>query len=287
MNPNDPWVYLTNGLLPDDQILPEGIRRIAAAVEYDGSSFCGWQRQTHSPSVQAEVEAALTSVANQPVTVACAGRTDTGVHGTNQIIHFDTSAERVPRNWLLGANANLPFSIRVHWVEEKPAQFHARFSATARTYRYLIANQPQRPAICHHGLAWEKRSLNESLMHQAAQQLLGEHDFSSFRAAGCQSRSPNRNVHAVNIWRQGTLVIVEITANAFLHHMVRNIIGSLLCVGRGDQPVDWLEALLQKKDRTQAPATAPANGLYLVGVNYPDNFEIPEFIPGPQFISAV
>lgn len=287
MNPNDPWVYLTNGLLPEDQVLPEGIKRIAAAVEYDGSSFCGWQRQTHSPSVQAEVEAALTSVANQPVRVACAGRTDTGVHGTNQIIHFDTSAERLPRNWLLGANANLPFSIRVHWVEEKPAQFHARFSATARTYRYLIANQPQRPAICHHGLTWEKKALNEPLMHQAAQKLLGEQDFSSFRAAGCQSRTPNRNIHAVNICRQGNLVIVEITANAFLHHMVRNIVGSLLCVGRGDQPVDWLETLLQKRDRTQAPATAPANGLYLVGVNYPDDFEMPTFIPGPQFISEI
>jgi tRNA pseudouridine38-40 synthase len=273
--------------VPEGELLPEGVRRIAAAVEYDGSSFCGWQRQTHSPSVQAEVETALTTVANQPVTIACAGRTDTGVHGTNQIIHFDTGADRTPRNWLLGANANLPFGIRVHWVSEQPAQFHARFSATARTYRYLIANQPQRPAICHHGLTWEKKLLNESLMNQAAQQLIGEQDFSSFRAAGCQSRSPNRNVHAVNVWRQGNLVVVEITANAFLHHMVRNIVGSLLCVGRGSQPVEWLGSLLQKKDRTQAPATAPANGLYLVTVRYPGHFEMPSFIPGPLFIGTV
>tara|TARA_R110000822_G_scaffold159476_19_gene299370 strand:- start:2437 stop:3273 length:837 start_codon:yes stop_codon:yes gene_type:complete len=278
---------LTNGLVPDGEQLPEGIKRIAAAVEYDGSSFCGWQRQTHSPSVQAEIEAALTTVANHPITVSCAGRTDTGVHGTNQIIHFDTAAERGSRNWLLGANANLPFGIRVHWVEEKSAQFHARFSATARTYRYLIANQSQRPAIFHHGLTWEKKPLNETLMNLAARQLLGERDFSSFRAAGCQSRSPNRNVHKVDVWRQGELVIVEIVANAFLHHMVRNIAGSLISIGCGERSVDWLGTLLQKRDRTQAPATAPANGLYLVQVNYPDHFNMPEFTLGPQLVCPV
>jgi len=277
---------LTNGLVPQGQGLPSGIKRLAAAVEYDGSSFCGWQRQTHSPSVQAEIEAALSVVANDAVTIACAGRTDTGVHGTNQIIHFDSSADRAPRNWLLGANANLPFGIRLHWVSEQSAQFHARFSATARTYRYLIANQSQRPAIFHRWLTWEKSPLDESLMHQAAQNLLGENDFSSFRAAGCQSRSPNRNVHAVQVWRQGELVVVEIIANAFLHHMVRNIVGSLIEVGRKAQSADWLGALLQKKDRTQAPATAPANGLYLVKVDYPEQFEVPAFTLGPQFISS-
>lgn len=277
---------MANGLVPEGQNLPSGIARIAAAVEYDGSSFCGWQRQTHSPSVQAEIEAALSVVANQPITVACAGRTDTGVHGTNQIIHFDSSAERSARNWLLGANANLPFGVRLHWVSEMPAQFHARFSATARTYRYLIANQAQRPAIFHRWLTWEKGPLDHSRMHEAAQHLLGEQDFSSFRAAGCQSRSPNRNVHAIRVWRQGELVVVEITANAFLHHMVRNIVGSLIEVGRQAQPVDWLEILLQKRDRTQAPATAPANGLYLVKVAYPEIFNVPTFTPGPQFISS-
>ena len=273
--------------MPEGQNLPEGVKRIAAAVEYDGSSFCGWQRQNHSPSVQAEVEAALTVVANEPVTVACAGRTDTGVHGTHQIIHFDTGAERNPRNWLLGANANLPFGIRLHWVEERTAEFHARFSATARTYRYLIANQPHRPALFYHWLTWEKSHLNERLMDEAAQQLLGEHDFSSFRASGCQSLSPNRNVHSAKVWRQGGLVIFEITANAFLHHMVRNIVGGLLCVGRGQQSVDWLGSLLECRDRTKAPATARGNGLYLVKVSYPDNFQIPEFDLGPQFVNSV
>jgi len=267
--------------------LPEGVKRIAAAVEYDGSSFCGWQRQSHSPSVQAEVEAALTSVADESITVVCAGRTDTGVHGTNQIIHFDTRAERNARNWLLGANANLPFGIRVHWVEEKPAQFHARFSATARTYRYLITNQPQRSALFHHWLTWEKKQLDETRMNQAAQQLLGEHDFSSFRAAGCQSRTPNRNVHRVKVWRQGGLVVFEITANAFLHHMVRNIVGSLLCIGQGEQPVEWLKGVFESRDRTIAASTAPSNGLYLVKVSYPEQFHLPEFNLGPQFVSPV
>ncbi len=234
--------------------------------------------------MQAEVETALSSVANEAVTVACAGRTDTGVHGTNQIIHFDTTADRNPRNWLLGANANLPFGIRIHWVEEITAQFHARFSATARTYRYIITNQPQRSALFHHWLTWEKKPLDEQLMNQAAQLLLGENDFSSFRAAGCQSNSPYRNVQSARVWRQSGLVVFEITANAFLHHMVRNIAGSLLCIGRGEKPALWLKDLLLLRDRTKAPATAPANGLYLVKVTYPDTFHVPEFTLGPQFV---
>ena len=280
-------MYLPNGLVPEGQCLPEGVKRIVAAVEYDGSSFSGWQRQSHSPSVQTEVEAALSVVANEAITVACAGRTDAGVHGTNQIIHFDTRANRASRNWLLGANANLPFGIRLHWVEEKTSEFHARFSATSRTYRYLITNQPQRSALFYRWLTWEKSELNEVLMDQAVQQLLGEHDFSSFRAAGCQSKSPNRNVHSAKVWRQAGLVIFEITANAFLYHMVRNIVGSLLCIGRGQKSVDWLGDLLACHDRTQAPATAPGNGLYLVKVNYPDEFKMPEFYLGPQFVSSI
>ncbi|MEZ5528627.1 MAG: tRNA pseudouridine(38-40) synthase TruA [Porticoccaceae bacterium] len=285
MTQESSWEYLPNGIVPEGQGLPEGVKRIAAAVEYDGSAFCGWQRQTHSPSIQFHVEAALTQVANERIGVACAGRTDTGVHATNQIIHFDTRADRSARNWVLGVNANLPFGIRLHWAEERPAQFHARFAATARTYRYLIANQPHRSALFYHWLTWEKRPLDEGRMHRAVQLLLGENDFSSFRAAGCQSNTPNRNVHAASVWRQGELVILEITANAFLHHMVRNITGALLCVGRGDYPEEWLGELLALRDRTQAPPTAPPNGLYLVRVDYPDRFDMPNFKPGPQFIS--
>jgi len=281
----EPWEYLPNGLVPEGQGLPEGVKRIAAAVEYDGSAFCGWQRQTHSPSVQFHVEAALTQVANERVAVACAGRTDTGVHATNQIIHFDTRADRNPRNWILGVNANLPYGVRLHWAQEQVPQFHARFSATARTYRYLFVNRPQRSALFYHWLTWEKRPLDEGRMHRAAQRLLGERDFSSFRAAGCQSNSPNRNVHAARVWRQGELVVFEITANAFLHHMVRNLAGALLCIGRGDYPETWMSELLEERDRTKAPPTAAPNGLYLVKVNYPAHFNVPEFKPGPQFIS--
>ena len=201
----------------EDFVLPAGVKRIAAAVEYDGSAFCGWQRQRHSPSVQASVEAALSRVANESISVVCAGRTDTGVHGTNQIVHFDTVAKRHNRNWLLGGNANLPYGIRLHWVAEQTAGFHARFSATARTYRYLISNQAQRSALFYHGLSWEKRPLNALDMHRAIQHLIGEHDFSSFRAAGCQSNSPNRNIHRARVWRQADLVIVEITAILLEH----------------------------------------------------------------------
>ncbi|WP_438951384.1 tRNA pseudouridine(38-40) synthase TruA [Porticoccus sp.] len=271
----------------EDFVLPAGVKRIAAAVEYCGSAFSGWQRQSHSPSVQASVEAALSKVANEGISVICAGRTDTGVHATNQIIHFDTAAKRKDSNWLLGANANLPFGIRLHWVSEQTADFHARFSATARTYRYLIVNQPQRSALFYHGLSWEKRSLETPGMHRAIQLLIGEHDFSSFRASGCQSNSPNRNVHRARVWRQANLVIIEITANAFLHHMVRNIVGALVCIGRGDRSIEWLRELLLLRDRTKAPPTAPPNGLYLVKVNYPDGFRVPQMVPGPQFIAEV
>lgn len=284
-SPDNPWRYLTNCLIPPDHSLPSGIKRYAAAVEYDGSGFCGWQKQRHSPSVQAVVESALSSVANHPIVVACAGRTDTGVHATNQIIHFDTHAERQPRNWLLGANANLPHGVRLHWLEEQGGAFHARFSATARTYRYLLINQPQRPALFHQWLTWEKRPLQAGLMHDAAQALLGEQDCSAFRGAGCQSNTPMRNVHRVSVSQQADLVWVEITANAFLLHMVRNIVGALLAVGRGDKPVDWINELLQGKDRTVAPATAPPNGLYLVAVAYPEQYQLPAFSRGPAFVA--
>ena len=259
--------------------------RIAASVEYAGQDFSGWQKQPGIKTIQGEIEKAIFSITNEKIDTSAAGRTDAGVHALGQIIHFDTGAKRNNRNWLLGGNANLPYGIRLHWVAEQTADFHARFSATARTYRYLIANQAQRSALFYHGLSWEKRPLNATDMHRAIQHLIGEHDFSSFRAAGCQSNSPNRNIHRARIWRQADLVIVEITANAFLHHMVRNIVGALLCIGRGDRSKDWLKELLLLRDRTKAPPTAPPNGLYLVRVNYPDCFGVPLFVPGPQFIA--
>lgn len=258
---------------------------MAAVVEYDGSVFCGWQRQRHCQSVQQQVEAALSMVAAEPVSVGCAGRTDTGVHGTNQVIHFDTLAQRKPRNWILGANANLPDTVRLHWVQQMPPSFHARFSAIARTYRYVIYNHPYRPALFNQGLTWERRSLQVERMRQAAACLPGEQDFSSFQAAGCQSNTPYRNVHYIEAWRKGDLVIVEIRANAFLHHMVRNIAGALIAVGCGERDPQWVAELLAARDRTQGEVTAPASGLYLVAVSYPEEFAIPRFPPGPYFVA--
>ncbi|MDM3871667.1 tRNA pseudouridine(38-40) synthase TruA [Porticoccus sp. W117] len=280
-----PKGYQRNMLLSPEDKMPEGMQRIAAVVEYDGSAFCGWQRQSHSPSVQAEVERALSKVAAEPITVACAGRTDTGVHGTNQVIHFDTLAQREARNWILGANANLPDSIRVHWASPVSPQFHARFSATARTYRYVISNQPYRPALGHSGLTWQRLPLDEKAMQQGANYLLGERDFSSFRGAGCQSKTPNRNMHYVDVWRQGELVIIELRANAFVLHMCRNIAGALIAVGAGEKKPEWIDELMAVRDRNQAGITAPPQGLYLVNVSYPAEFEFPQLPPGPHCVA--
>jgi len=283
---SQPWVYLPNCLLPEDESLPTGVLRIVAAIEYSGRNFCGWQRQSHSPSVQAAVEKALSFVANEPVTIVCAGRTDTGVHATNQIIHFDTFARRNPHNWLRGANTRLPEAVRLHWVAVADGQFHARFSALSRTYRYIICNEPVPPAIFRGLMTWCKEPLDERLMHSAAQGLLGENDFSSFRAAGCQSKSPFRFVEKVSVYRQGTLVVIEITANAFLHHMVRNIAGTLLAVGRREKPETWPQELLSLRDRTRGEITAAPDGLFLVSVAYPPQFNMPVFELGPHFIAS-
>ena len=281
------WTYTPNCRVPEGQHLPEGVRRFAAALEYDGSRFCGWQTQKHSPSVQAEVNRALSRVADQNILTVCAGRTDTGVHATNQIVHFDTTATRNPVNWLKGANSGLPNGIRFHQVCEVPAQFHARFSAVSRTYRYIIDNRPVKPAILANAVTWYRQPLKEAHMHQAAQQLLGEQDFSAFRATGCQSDSPFRNVLAAKVWRQGQLVIFEITANAFLYHMVRNLVGALLAVGRGQLSIVGFADLLASRDRTIAPATATADGLYLVAVSYSEtNPFFKTLQKGPEFIFA-
>jgi tRNA pseudouridine38-40 synthase len=279
-------VYLPNCLLPEDQTLPQGIKRIAAAVEYNGRAFCGWQRQSHSPSVQQAVERALSFVADHNITVVCAGRTDTGVHATNQIIHFDTGAERQPHNWIRGANSRLPEGVRLHWLSEIEGHFHARFSALSRTYRYIICNEPEPPALFRGLVTWCRADLDHEVMHNAAQALLGEQDFSSFRAAGCQSRTPFRFVERIQVQRQGPLVVVEITANAFLHHMVRNIVGTLMAVGRHHRTPEWPGQLLALRDRTRAEPTAPADGLYLVSVHYPSRFMLPRLTPGPYLVKG-
>lgn len=259
--------------------------RVALGVEYDGSLYFGWQRQREVITVQEALEKALSIVANHQVDVSCAGRTDAGVHGTGQVVHFDTHADRNERAWTLGVNANLPDGIAVRWAKTVSDDFHARFSATARRYRYIIYNSKVRPAILGHGLSHYHTPLDHEKMHQAAQCLLGEQDFSSFRAAQCQSNSPNRFVHFVNVFRRNEFVIIDIKANAFVHHMVRNITGSLIAIGRGDQPVTWMQELLRVKDRTLAAETAKPHGLYLVDVDYPDHFGIPKSSLGPLFLA--
>lgn len=258
--------------------------RIALGIEYDGAQFFGWQRQRDVATVQECLEAALTQVANHKVDVFCAGRTDAGVHGTGQVVHFDTESVRGERGWTMGINANLPDAIAVTWMKEVPDDFHARFSATARRYKYVIYNEKLRPGILNKGLSHYHMPLNADDMQQAAQCLLGENDFSSFRAAQCQSNSPNRFVHFVNVTRKGSYIVIDIKANAFVHHMVRNIAGSLIAVGKGDKPVEWIAEVLAKKDRTQAAETAKPNGLYLIDVDYPEEFNLPTSKLGPLFL---
>lgn len=246
--------------------------RLALCLEYDGSAFCGWQRQGHARSVQGEVERAVAGVADEPVQVVVAGRTDAGVHASGQVAHFDTTARRSLRAWLLGINSNLPADISIGRVEEVPDDFHARYSAVARTYRYMIFNSPVRSALHHRRAWWLHGALDLPAMQQAAYCLLGEHDFSAFRAAQCQSRTATRHMQHIEIRRQGAFIVIECCANAFLHHMVRNIVGSLVEVGRGRRPSAWLATVLAGRERREAGMTAPAGGLYLCQVHYPDRF---------------
>lgn len=259
--------------------------KIALGIEYDGSRYFGWQRQESVDSVQQQLERALSIVANSPVEVFCAGRTDAGVHGTGQVIHFETEVNRPLQSWCFGTNAHLPDDIAVKWAVEVNEDFHARFSATARRYRYIIFNSKLRSAILPKGVTHYHFPLDEYKMHQAGQFLLGENDFSSFRAAKCQSHTPWRNIHHLNVSRQGNYVIVDIQANAFVHHMVRNIVGTLLEIGQGKQPVEWAKWVLEQRDREKAAPTAKAEGLYLVEVHYPEHFGIPKTALGPLFLA--
>ncbi|GLX77441.1 tRNA pseudouridine synthase A [Thalassotalea insulae] len=258
--------------------------RYALGIEYDGSQYYGWQRQKSVISVQQTLEQALSKIAAEPIEVVCAGRTDTGVNATNQVVHFDTTKVRKDVAWTLGVNTNLPKDVAVSWCQQVTEDFHARFSATARRYRYIIYNNNLRSAILSHGLSFCHYPLNEQLMHQAAQFLVGQHDFTSFRTVHCQSHSPIRTLLHCNVTRKGDYIIIDVKGNAFLHHMVRNIAGSLMKVGQELKPISWIKEVLEAKNRCLAGITAPAAGLYFVDVEYPAEFALPKRTLGPLFL---
>ena len=250
--------------------------RIAMGVEYDGAPYAGWQIQQEGIStVQGHVEAALSQVADHPVRVFCAGRTDTGVHATHQVIHFDSDAQRNERSWVFGANANLPHDIAVRWAKPVDNAFHARFSAQRRRYRYVIFCRSVRPTFMAHKVSWYFRPLDVERMRLAAKALVGEHDFSSYRALGCQAKSPVRTLYQLDINQQGEYIFLDLEANGFLHHMVRNIAGVLMAIGSGERETRWAQEVLDHRDRTLGGVTAPPFGLYFVGVTYPEKYELP------------
>ena len=251
-------------------------QRIVLGIEYNGSLFSGYQLQSMGTrTVQGELEKALSKVANESVRLICAGRTDTGVHATGQVVHFDTTVQRKLKAWMLGGNTNLPRDIAIHWVREAQDDFSARFSATSRSYRYILFNRRIRSAVFQHNVSWSYELLDEDLMNRAAQSLVGRHDFSAFRSSKCQAKHAVREMQSIAVKREGDYVILDIKANAFLHHMVRNIMGSLMVIGRGEQPITWMQDILSGLDRTKAGMTAQAAGLYLINVEYPAEHGLP------------
>jgi tRNA pseudouridine38-40 synthase len=250
--------------------------RIALGVEYDGSRFCGWQTQPQGCSVQDALERALGEVASAPVATICAGRTDAGVHALGQVVHFDTGSERPDSAWVRGVNALLPAACSVNWSRPVAGDFSARYSATARSYRYLLLNHPVRPAADQARVGWFHVPLDLEKMQLAARLLIGEHDFSAFRSAECQAKSPVRTLARLDVSRRGDYVVFDLTANAFLHHMVRNIVGCLVYVGKGKYPPEWLGEVLAGRDRGRAAPTFEAAGLYLARVRYDARWGLPE-----------
>ena len=248
--------------------------RIALGLEYEGASFCGWQSQREGGSVQDALEAALTRVADAPVRVVCAGRTDAGVHALLQIVHFDTEVNRPINAWVRGTNAHLPATIAVRWAQQMPDDFHARFSAQGRRYRYVLLNRPERPGLMAHRVGWFHMSLNVTAMQAAGQYLLGTHDFSAFRSSQCQAKSPVKTLRQLTIATQGDLLLFDFSADGFLHHMVRNIVGMLVYVGKGAHAPEWLAEVLSAKNRALAAPTFSANGLYFVGADYDARWQL-------------
>ena len=258
--------------------------RIALGIAYDGAGFAGWQSQPAGNTVQDRLEAALAAIAGCPVRLTAAGRTDAGVHATGQVAHFDVGVTRPESAWVRGTNASLPAAIAVQWAAEVDGEFHARYSATARTYVYALYNHPVRPAVLAGKVGWFHLPLDVERMRAAAQLLVGEHDFSAFRSAECQAKTPVRQVSQVAVERRGDYVLFELSANAFLHHMVRNVVGCLVHVGKGAAPPDWLAEVLGGRDRSRAAATFGPEGLYLSAVTYPGRWKLPAFPPMLPFV---
>jgi tRNA pseudouridine38-40 synthase len=280
--------------MPNLTVNPDNIKPVThswvAVVAYNGGLFQGWQKQKHQPhvtSIQSALEKAISSVANEPVTIMCAGRTDAGVHGSGQVIHFETQAHRPQYGWWMGINASLPKGITLEWIAPAEPEFHARFSAKARRYFYVIDNLPVRPALQADQLAWWRHPLNADRMHQAAQSLLGEHDFSAFRAQDCQAKSPVKILHHLRVRRCGDFVIADIKANAFLYHMVRNLMGVLIPIGQGEAELDWSKQVLESRDRKHAGVTAPPQGLYFARAYYSDAFAVSQQVFYPRFLKAI
>lgn len=253
------------------------MQRYAVGVEYDGSGFSGWQRQPFfAHTIQQSIEEALGKIADHPVEITCAGRTDAGVHAVNQVFHFDSAASRKPFSWLAGTNRYLPATIRLQWIQPVGSDFHARYSARKRSYRYILLNEGQPSALWHQRLLWHPYRLSLKRMREAAHCLHGEHDFSAFRAAECQSATPFRFIESIMFTRHNKLVFIDITGNAFLHHMIRNIVGTLLPIGDGRQPPDTMQHILASRQRALAGMTAPAHGLYFMHADYPEAFVLPQ-----------
>jgi len=260
--------------------------RIALGVEYEGTAFHGWQRQAGGGTVQDALELALTRIAGESVATICAGRTDAGVHALQQVVHFDTAAKRPLSAWERGVNTLLPSTVAVRWAREVDEQFHARYSAHGRRYRYLLLNRPQRPGLWQRHQGWFHLPLDLARMQAAAANLLGEHDFSAFRAAACQARSPVRNLWQADVHQSGSLFVFDFAANAFLHHMVRNLVGCLVMIGKGARDPEWIGELLRAGDRSLAAPTFAPQGLYFCGPEYPAywNFPTPDTLRMPGVV---
>lgn len=279
--------YKRNCEITDTQSFPVGMSRLAMGVEYNGNYFHGFQSQSSGVhTVQQALEKVFSSICDERITLVCAGRTDRGVHATNQVIHFDTEASRPERAWLRGANTKLPRGVTIHWAQTVSPLFHARFSAVKRSYRYVIYNSPTPSALLDGQVTWDRRKLDISAMEEGSKYLLGEHDFNAFRGADCQATHAVRHIHCIDIQSFKQCIVIEIQANAFLYHMVRNIVGVLLAVASGQQMPEWVHTVLLSRDRRCADVTAPAAGLYLVEVDYPARFSVPQVSKGPFFLSS-